>query len=166
MKYFAYGSNMLTKWLRRRISSAKHLKTIRVPKYRLRFHKKSIDCSGKCNIIWTGSDRDVVHGVLYDVDDRQISCLDQYEGRDYKRCKISVLLDQTKTEVSTYFAVKEKIDDALVPYGWYYKLVLSGAEQHGLPIDYIAGLRAVPFTHDPKPDRKTRLEALEVLCSE
>ena len=133
------------------------MKTIYVPKYRLRFHKKSIDCSGKCNIIWTGCDRDLVHGVLYDVDEHQISCLDHFEGRDYERCKISVLLEGTKTEVAAYVAVKDKIDDALVPYRWYYDLVLSGAEEHGLPIDYVAGLRAIPFTHDPKPDRKERL---------
>ena len=61
---------------------------------------------------------------------------------------------------------QDKIDDALVPYRWYYDLVLSGAEEHGLPIDYVAGLRAIPFTHDPKPDRKERLEALEVLRSD
>ena len=166
MKYFAYGSNMLTKRLTGRIRSAKRLETIYVPRYRLRFHKKSIDCSGKCNIIWTGCDRDVVHGVLYDVDDGQASCLDCIEGRDYERRKIFVLLDGTKTDVSTYFAVKDKIDDALVPYRWYYDLVLRGAEQHDLPIDYVAGLRAVPFTHDPKPDREERLKALEVLCSD
>ena len=32
-----------------------------------------------------------------------------------------------------------------------------------LPRDYIAGLRAIPFTRDPKANRKTRLEALEAL---
>jgi hypothetical protein len=29
--------------------------------------------------------------------------------------------------------------------------------------DYVAGLRAVPFTQDPKPNRKSRIEALDAL---
>ena len=62
-----------------------------------------------------------------------------------------------------YVAENDAIDDALMPYRWYYNLVLSGAEQHALPRDDVAGLRAIPFTHDPKPDRKTRLEALDAL---
>lgn len=62
-----------------------------------------------------------------------------------------------------YVAEENAIDDALVPYSWYYELVLAGAEQHALPNDYVAGLRAIPFTQDPKADRKSWLEALDAL---
>jgi len=68
-------------------------------------------------------------------------------------------------QVFVYVAEPDAVDEALIPYRWYYDLVLAGAEQHGLPQDYVAGLKAIPFTADPKPDRKYRLEALEALES-
>ena len=99
------------------------------------------------------------------IDDAQMSTLDDYEGvgYGYRRDEITVSLDGTETKVCVYVAEKNAIDDALMPYCWYYDLVLSGAKQHELPRDYIAGLRAIPFTRDPKANRKTRLEALEAL---
>lgn len=165
MKYFAYGSNMLAERLKARVSSAKNPRPFALRKHRLRFHKKSCDCSGKCNIVATARDGDVVHGVLFDIDDDQISSLDKAEGvgHGYRRDEIAVSIDGIETKVFVYIAEKDAIDDALVPYRWYYDLVLSGAEQHALPSDYVAGLRAIPFTHDPKPDRKSRLEALDAL---
>ena len=156
---------MLTERLKARVSSAKNPSPFALRKYRLRFHKKSSDCSGKCNIVATAFDSDVVHGVLFDIDDAQISLLDKAEGvgHGYLRNEISVSIDGIMTKVSVYIAEKDAIDDALIPYRWYYELVLSGAEQHSLPNDYVAGLRAIPFTNDPKSDRKSRLEALDAL---
>jgi hypothetical protein len=107
----------------------------------------------------------VVHGVLFDIADAQIGSLDSAEGvgYGYQRDEITLILDGTETKVFVYIAEKKAIDEALVPYRWYYDLVLAGAEQHALPSDYVAGLQAIPFTQDPKADRKSRLEALDVL---
>ena len=165
MKYFAYGSNMLTERLQDRVSSAKNPRPLALRRHRLRFHKISCDCSGKCNIVATPCAGDVVHGVLFEIDDAQMNTLDAFEGvnHGYRRDEITVSLDGTRTKACVYVAEKDAIDDALMPYRWYYDLVLAGAEQHGLPRDYVAGLRAIPFTHDPKPNRKTRLKALNVL---
>lgn len=163
MKYFAYGSNMLTERLQDRVPSAKNPRPLALPKHRLRFHKKSTDCSGKCNIVPTACDGDVVHGVLFEIDDAQMSTLDDHEGVGYRRNEITVWLDGTETKVCVYVAEKDAIDDDLMPYRWYCDLVLAGAEQQRLPRDYVAGLRAIPFTRDPKPNRKTRLKALDVL---
>jgi gamma-glutamylcyclotransferase len=60
MKYFAYGSNMLTERLRARVGGAAALSKVCVCGYRVRFHKRSDDGSGKCNIIETGSHEDRV----------------------------------------------------------------------------------------------------------
>lgn len=156
---------MLTERLKARVSSANNPTHYTLRKHHLRFHKKSVDCSGKCSIIATDSDNDVVHGVLFDIDDAQINILDRVEGvnNGYERIVINLELDGIESKVFIYVAEKSAIDEALVPYSWYYDLVLSGAEQHALPNDYIAGLKAVPFTQDPKADRESRLEALEVL---
>ena len=58
-----------------------------------------------------------------------------------------------------YLADPDAIDEALVPYSWYHELVIRGAEQHDLPNDYIAELRAVPFTADPEPNRESKRDA-------
>lgn len=165
MKYLAYGSNMLMERLKARVSTASNPTHYALRKHQLRFHKKSVDCSGKCSIVATGLNADVVHGVLFDVADAQIDALDRAEGVGcgYRQDEIYLSLDGVDTKVFVYVAEKDAIDDALVPYSWYYELVLAGAEQHALPNDYVAGLRAIPFTQDPKADRKSRLEALDAL---
>lgn len=156
---------MLSERLTKRVFSASNPKHYALRKHRLRFHKKSIDCSGKCSIVKTESDKDIVHGVLYDVADDEIDALDSAEGvgYGYMRSELTLQINGALTKVCTYIAEQKYITESLVPYKWYYDLVLAGAEQHALPSDYVAGLQAVPFTHDPKPDRKSRLEALEVL---
>ena len=165
MKYFAYGSNMLTQRLQARVSSAKNPRPLALRGHQLHFHKRSSDCSGKCNIVATSCAGDVVHGVLFEVDDIQMCTLDCFEGvgYGYRRAEITVSLDGIEGKASVYVAEKDAIDDALRPYRWYWDLVIAGAEQHRLPHHYVAWLRAVPFTPDPKPNRKTRLKALEVL---
>lgn len=164
-KYFAYGSNMLTERLKSRVSSASNPTSFELSGYQLRFHKKSIDCSGKCSIVKTSSSADVVHGVLFDISDDQEGDLDRAEGvgSGYFRDDIQLSAEDPTATAFVYIAEPRAIDEALIPYSWYYELVMTGAKQHGLPKDYIAGLRAIPFTEDPKPDRKSKREALEAL---
>jgi hypothetical protein len=167
MRYLAYGSNMLTQRLRARVSSASNPTRIALHGYQLRFNKRSDDCSGKCNILETGLASDVVHGVLYDVDKAQLPLLDEAEGcgHGYHRDdKVPVRIPGSDTLIVTVYAADSNaVDDALIPYRWYWDLVIAGAEQHQLPQDYIAGIRAVPYTADPMPNRKSKREAETVL---
>ena len=50
INYFAYGSNLHPMRLMERVPSAKFVGTVEIKKYRLTFHKKSIDDSSKCNM--------------------------------------------------------------------------------------------------------------------
>ena len=86
MKYFAYGSNMLTERLTRRVPNARCLGVARVPGRRLAFHKQSVDKSGKCDLPKTGNNSDVAYGVLFDIPDfasrlHRIHCRDQISYR-------------------------------------------------------------------------------------
>lgn len=166
-KYLGYGSNMLMERLTApsRVPSAANPTPFTLRGYKLRFHKKSDDCSGRCSIVKTSVDTDVVHGVIFDVADNELAALDAAEGvgHGYHREWLSLKLGEASHQVLVYVADTNVIDEALVPYRWYYDLVMAGAEQQKLPLDYLAGLRAVPFTEDPKSDRKRRLEALAVL---
>ena len=166
MKYYAYGSNMLTERLKRRVSGAHCLGIARAPGRRLAFHKRSSDESGKCDIPTTGNSSDVVHGVLFDIPDSQRSALDCAEGvgHGYEAAPIEVLdSDSSPIQATAYFATSDAIDAHLVPYDWYHCLVVAGARQHRLPGDYVSSVVAVRSVPDPKPNRRTRLEALQAL---
>jgi cation transport regulator ChaC len=128
MKYFAYGSNMLEERLQspKRVPDATFEATCSVRGYRLRFHKRSKDQSGKCNIVKTDSARDVVYGVVFEVPDDQLETLDSTEGvgqgyhHDYN---IPVqLADGTETPILAYVADSNAIDESLIPYEWYHNL--------------------------------------------
>ena len=134
--------------------------------YRLRFHKKSVDKSGKCNIVQTGSMEDVVHGVLFEIPEAQRRKLDAAEGygQGYDHADIQVHLPDGTTESAlVYVADFNAIDDEKVPYSWYHELVVAGAEQHGLPADYIARLREQRSVKDSEPNRDSKVEAEKVL---
>jgi hypothetical protein len=167
-KYFAYGSNMLTERLKRRVHDVRCFGIARVVGRRLVFHKRSVDKSGnesgKCDIPTTGNNSDVVYGVLFEIPDSQRSALDCWEGHGYEAASI-LLLDSDSSPVSAraYLATADAIDPRLVPYDWYQCLVVVGARQHRLPGDYISSIVAVRSIPDPKPKRPTRLEALQAL---
>ena len=79
-KYFAYGSNMWTPRLRERVPSAEPMGIASVAGYRLRFHKRSIDGSAKCNAFYTGNNANVVWGVVFDILQAEKANLDRAEG--------------------------------------------------------------------------------------
>lgn len=169
MKYFAYGSNMLEERLHSsdRVPSAIFQTIGRVSGYRLLFNKKSTDNSGKCNIVKTISAEDIVYGVVFEIPLDQLESLDKAEGVNngyHHEYRLPVRLnDGTIIEMLAYVADSNAIDDSLNPYDWYYKLVISGAEQHQLPKDYISFLKAIPYRKDPEPNRDTKIEAEKAL---
>ena len=150
-----------------RVPGATFLSAGKVRGYRLRFHKRSKDNSGKCNIIKTDSNSDVVYGVVFEFPDDQLDALDRAEGVGHgyhHECNIPVqFADGTEARILAYIADTNAIDEALIPYAWYYRLVIAGAKQHQLPDDYIADLQAFPYSEDSDSDRATKREAEEQL---
>jgi len=80
MKYFAYGSNLLIKKMRKVVPSAASHGEASLSGYRLKFHKRSIDGSAKCDAFRTEDQRDLVHGVVYEIDEKGKQDLDGAEG--------------------------------------------------------------------------------------
>ena len=141
--YFAYGSNMSKRRLKKRVSSAKVVGTGVLKNYCLTFRKPSMDGSGKCTIECCESDE--VYGVLFEIDEDQKCCLDNVErGYDSKCVKIEVLdskcekykCDKILCCVRTYKATKN-LKSCLKPYTWYKQHVLVGAIEQKLPPYYI-----------------------------
>ncbi len=81
VRYFAYGSNMLTARLRERVPSAAAIGIGRLVGHALRWDKRSgRDRSGKCDAEATGRQEDVVWGVLFELDPDEKLALDRAEG--------------------------------------------------------------------------------------
>lgn len=147
--YFAYGSNMATPRLRaaNRCPSAQSLGVAELRGYELRWHKKSTDGSGKCDVV-SGNDRDRVFGVLFSIANSEQDALDNAEGRGkgYERKQMAVWQGNAERQATLYVATIT--DSTLKPYTWYKAWVVAGAKEHGLPADCIAMLEAAPAIED------------------
>lgn len=159
MKYFAYGSNLLTRRLTDplRAPSAVAQGIATASGFVMRFHKIGTDGSGKCTLIATGNDADIVYGVLYEFADADLPGLDREEGvhlGGYARSSIRVrLLDGKTAEAMTYIAGDRYLDAACVPFDWYRDLVVAGAREHGPPPAYVRELERTPAVPDPDAAR-------------
>jgi gamma-glutamylcyclotransferase len=149
VRYFAYGSNMSTARLRERTPSAIARGIGYVVGYELRFHKRSTDGSGKADALHTGRAEDMVWGVIFELDEAELSTLDTAE-RGYRRVAIDVLTPRgcllpgsAVTKAITYLAEARRIDASLRPFYSYKAYIVEGAREHGLPAEYVAKLEAV-----------------------
>jgi gamma-glutamylcyclotransferase len=139
MRYAAYGSNLHPLRLSERISSAKLIGTSFLPDWSLRFHKRSLDKSGKCNIV-SGSSG--IHIAIYDISIADKTTLDKIEGLGSGYVEISLAVPDIG-ECKAYAAEDSYIDNTLDPYDWYKELVLIGARAHNFPVEYIDKIDAV-----------------------
>jgi hypothetical protein len=159
---FAYGSNMFSRRLKERTPSARATGIGFVNQHRLTFDKVSRDGSGKCDMEATINPADRVHGVLFRISKAEESALDAAEGlgAGYKKGEFEVMTSKGMCAAVAYFA--DKKNPRLLPYHWYKALVIAGAEEHGLPNDYVELLRKVKS--QPDLDSKRRLESEAILA--
>lgn len=151
--YFAYGSNMLTEWLRDRCPSAQPIGIAIAANHRLVFEKRSIDKSGKATLVRA----DGIHtpGVAFEIAENERPQLDTAEGfkpekpndpSRYRRddnFEIQFVGSDGVITATTYLA--NKPEDGLKPYDWYLALLIAGAVQHGLNPDHIKMLKRIKF---------------------
>lgn len=139
MIYFAYGSNMLTRRLEKRIGTVKLLGTGILKQHKFSFNKKSKDGSLKADAFYTGDNADEVIGVLFEITDSQKKSLDKAEGLGYgydlKTVKVS-RSDQI-IDVVTYVSTDNDQTGVNAPYNWYSEIIIAGAMEHNLPSAYI-----------------------------
>lgn len=163
MHYFAYGSNMFTKRIQNRVSSANPIAVGHISEHELHWHKVSKkDGSGKCDCYFTGSPDDKVYGVVFEIDPSQKAELDRFEGLGYgyDEKQVTVITDTGEVDTITYFATNT--DSSLHPYHWYKKLVVAGAYEHRLPAGYIRKLENTPEAIDSDEERvRNELSILE-----
>ena len=147
--YFAYGSNMSEKRLKKRTPSAKFVRTGVLNNYCLMFHKRSTkDGSGKCTIEWSKSSK--VYGVLFKIKKSEECELDKAEGfpkGHYAKLFVPIEMCDSKCGkkkwAQTYIAAPNYICRTVKPKKKYKKHVLNGACEHNLPQSYIDCLKSV-----------------------
>jgi gamma-glutamylcyclotransferase len=157
MLYFAYGSNMSIERITQRIPGIRAVSGATLQGHALRFHKLGRDGSGKCDVVRADSLGAVVHGVLYELAERDLAELDRFEGcgKGYERITVTVEpYTGPASAAQTYIATN--IDPQLVPFCWYREHVLRGAVAAGLPADYIEMLKSIACSADPDRERHDR----------
>ena len=160
MLYFAYGSNMATQRLAARVP-ARFVTTALLPAYRLTFHQRGSDGSGKCDIV-PASAQSAVYGVIWEMASHHKPTLDRYEGLGaaYNETWLTVtdLASDRQFEVQAYIGNLTAL--GLRPYTWYKHHVLTGAREHGLPTYYLRALEGIEAHQDDNAERHAREMAL------
>lgn len=142
MLYFAYGSNMSQQRLKQRLPKSQFIGVATLPHFQIRFHKKSVDGSAKADALFTGRPDDRVFGALYQLSSTDMTLLDQIEdcGIGYERKEVFV--DACGRDLSAWTYCALHIDRSLLPYSWYHRHVLIGAEELRLPDHYIEHIKS------------------------
>lgn len=156
--YFAYGSNLCVQQMARRCPDAVSPRLAT-----LADHDWLINERGVATIEpFAGSQ---VHGVIWDVSDRDLATLDSAEGVPvrYRRNRMTVDTEAGPTTVWVY--VDHRVEPG-APRPGYLERIIDGARQHGLPERWLEFLRRWDPVHWPRqlgpasPDAPTSLSAL------
>lgn len=125
-----------------RIGQPAEEKIARLENYQLNFEKVARGGVGTGNIV--PADGQVVYGVLYRLSGQQLRILDRFEGvpDHYRRSQVTVL-DEQGQKVTAQVYLARKVRRGLKPDRLYLQRIIRGAEEHGLPADYIEQLKKV-----------------------
>ncbi|VUD40452.1 hypothetical protein TDB9533_00239 [Thalassocella blandensis] len=155
MKYFAYGSNMSIRRLKYRTPGVELLGVFTLKQYDLRFHQHGSDGSGKCDAFFTGSDDDVVWGMVYEINREEKAYLDTIEGvgSAYEILDVQVE-NEAGEQLDVFMYVASAINPAIKPYSWYKIHVLTGALEGTFPQPYLEKINAVDVLVDDNKSRE------------
>lgn len=143
MLYFAYGSNMERVQLKRRCPKAKFVSAAVLPDHELVFCGNSRMWGGGLADIRSLSGKKV-EGVLWEISEAERKALDEYEGYPdlYVRTEVQVQTPAGKVAAAFAYVIGNPGRDA-PPSRPYKRLLISGAEEHGLSEQYIAFLESL-----------------------
>jgi gamma-glutamylcyclotransferase (GGCT)/AIG2-like uncharacterized protein YtfP len=140
MIYFAYGSNMFSYRLEKRIGKVEIIGKGKLYQHKLQFNKKSVDGSLKANAFFTGKQEDSVIGVLFKINPNKKDDLDKLEGlgKGYDQKEVEIESSDSGKQVKAFTYVANPVDSSEndQPYDWYLEFIKQGAEEHSLPEEY------------------------------
>lgn len=150
MWYFAYGSNMHSDTLRgRRGVAYRRAVAVRVPGWRVVFDKPPLIPIGEAYANLVPAPGDAALGVAFEVAEDDHAHIELTEGvliGNYRRVEVPVhpLGACPHPPVVAASLASQRRDATLRPSRRYMALLIAGAEEHGLPAEYVAWLRGVP----------------------
>lgn len=151
--YFAYGSNLKEEECRRTVPNAEGYGVAFLPGFRLAFTKHSTTTRNCDAATITQDPTSMVWGYVYRMNNQNRETLQRREG-GYRDEAVTVYLmppalgeDPTALEAFTFIATQECANQCGVSAP-YLDLVINGAEERGLPMEYrqrLSDLRATLY---------------------
>jgi len=138
--YFAYGSNMNSMRMQERTPSAVAIGVACLKHHHVICNKLGQDGTAKANIV--PRQNASTYGVLYEINAEEMELLDG-EETGYRRAE-KTLLNHLNQEIQAQTYVAFRLMHQPVTTGWYKSLMIQGATEHGLPVDYIHTLERLP----------------------
>ncbi|KAM3596609.1 uncharacterized protein V6R79_017739 [Siganus canaliculatus] len=161
--YFAFGSNLLKERLHLANPSAIFCTTGRLKDYELRFGLWEKDADST----WHGGAATIescpgaeVWGVIWTLSNENLASLDNQEGVSlgrYSPLEVSVETDQGLMICRTY---QMNNFHACPPSPQYKQVVCLGAEQNGLPVEYLRKLEAIQTNNYSGPSILDQIKAV------
>jgi gamma-glutamylcyclotransferase (GGCT)/AIG2-like uncharacterized protein YtfP len=137
--YFAYGANMDTRRFRRRCPDSVVLGRALLRNHRLAFTRYDrAEKGGVADIVADAGSQ--VWGALYDIHDKCLRALDDYEGapRAYRRETVRVADDKGREHDAIAYVANKTGDFA--PSRTYLAQLIRGARAHDLPEEYVRAI--------------------------
>ncbi len=143
--YFAYGSNMRTARLAKRVGAARALGPAYLDDYTLRFDKPGRDGTGKANLVPVPGAR--AWGVVFALSNDAWPILDRFEpGYRREAFRLARSCDdgaaREALEAIAYRYPSSETSACLAPSDAYLEHILIGADEHGLPAEWARAIRA------------------------
>jgi cation transport regulator ChaC len=143
MLYFAYGSNMAAAQMRGSCPGAQLMhRSARLDGHQLDFRRMSQRWQGGASDI-VACDGAGVFGCVWELPEDDIPRLDRREGvavGAYRQVPVTLTADDESIPAFTYTVV-EKSPHPVAPTAEYARLMLDGAAELGLPLDYQAHMK-------------------------
>lgn len=150
--YFAYGSNLLHPRLAARVPIEADLGLFAVTGWRLAFHKRGRDGSGKGDLVRDADPEAVAYGAVYRLSSAALSALNRIEGVGAGYALVNIEIPAIGP-CCCYLAEPTAIEPGLLPFDWYVELVRAGAAARNAPVDWQTRLARVPTRPDPDTAR-------------
>jgi len=147
--YFAYASNMAPGVITRLCPRHGYLGVAHLADHRLAFTRRSVRTGTGVAVIVRAAG-EMVWGVLYRIDDNELTAIDRKEGHDwaYERVVLPVRLEGGPERAAVTYTVRAKEPAHVPPSRQYLDLVIAAARERGLPGPYVEQIEAVRVADD------------------
>ncbi len=146
--YFSYGSNMSKQQMLSRTGSVPTSCLAQLVNYRLAFRKVLASDDVFATIVPTKGS--VVHGVAYWCTPHAMLQLDLLEGvaqNCYRRESVRVTTQSGEILSCIVYIGEAFSNEASTPSPAYLNLILTGAQEHQLPMDYVQSIERMAHSN-------------------